>query len=232
MISPARRSIAAKTRCFRSCLVMADPPGRILPAMNYHHVIEAAGIVSLGLILYSYLVRWFETGPAVFRRWRPSATGLAFGGIAVVLMISRIHVTGDSFVDARAVPIALVTLVEGVPAGLLAAAAGVAVAVRAWARRDGGVGLRHSVTLSLAVWLITAGSFLLLGRTGAEMLTPVWLPVLALNVVGIGFVARLFTEVVAARATEAARRDAAELRAVTALAHAAAHEINNPLMAV
>jgi signal transduction histidine kinase len=224
--------------------------------MNYHHVIEAAGIVSLGLILYSYLVRWFETGPAVLRRWRPSATGLAFGGIAVVLMISRIHVTGDSFVDARAVPIALVTLVEGVPAGLLAAAvatvyriwlggsgtvagvlgiaatAGVAVAVRAWARRDGGVGLRHSVTLSLAVWLITAGSFLLLGRTGAEMLTPVWLPVLALNVVGIGFVARLFTEVVAARATEAARRDAAELRAVTALAHAAAHEINNPLMAV
>ena len=224
--------------------------------MNYHHVIEAAGIVSLGLILYSYLVRWFETGPAVLRRWRPSATGLAFGGIAVVLMISRIHVTGDSFVDARAVPIALVTLVEGVPAGLLAAAvatvyriwlggsgtvagvlgiaatAGVAVAVRAWARRDGGVGLRHSVTLSLAVWLITAGSFLLLGRTGAEMLTPVWLPVLALDVVGIGFVARLFTEVVAARATEAARRDAAELRAVTALAHAAAHEINNPLMAV
>jgi signal transduction histidine kinase len=224
--------------------------------MNYHHVIEAAGIVSLGLILYSYLVRWFETGPAVLRRWRPSATGLAFGGIAVVLMISRIHVTGDSFVDARAVPIALVTLVEGVPAGLLAAAvatvyriwlggsgtvagvlgiaatAGVAVAVRAWARRDGGVGLRHSVTLSLAVWLITAGSFLLLGRTGAEMLTPVWLPVLALNVVGIGFVARLFTEVVAARATEAARRDAAELLAFTALAHAAAHEINNPLMAV
>jgi signal transduction histidine kinase len=224
--------------------------------MNYHHVIEAAGIVSLGLILYSYLVRWFETRPAWLRRWRPSATGLAFGGVAVVLMISRIHVTGDSFVDARAVPIALVTLVENVPAGLLAAAvaavyriglggsgtvAGVvgiaatavaAAAVRAWARRDGGVGLRHSMTLSLVVWLITAASFLLLGRPGVEMLTPVWLPLLALDVVGIGLVARLFTEVVAARTTETARHDAAQLRAVTALAHAAAHEINNPLMAV
>jgi signal transduction histidine kinase len=65
-----------------------------------------------------------------------------------------------------------------------------------------------------------------------EMLTPVWLPLLALDVVGIGLVARLFTEVVAARATEAARQDAAQLRAVAALAHAAAHEINNPLMAV
>jgi signal transduction histidine kinase len=224
--------------------------------MNYHHVIEAAGIVSLGLIFYSYLVRWFETGPAVLRRWRSSAIGLAFGGVAVVLMISRIHVTGDSFVDARAVPIALITLVESVPAGLLAAAvagvyriwlggsgllagvlgiaatAAAAAAVRAWARHDGGVGLRHSVTLSLVVWLITGASFLLLGHAGIQMLAPVWLPVLAIHIVGIGLVARLFTEVVAAQATEAARRDAAQLRAVTALAHAAAHEINNPLMAV
>ena len=50
--------------------------------------------------------------------------------------------------------------------------------------------------------------------------------------VGIGLVARLFTEVVAAHAAEASRREAAQLRAVNALAHAAAHEINNPLMAV
>jgi signal transduction histidine kinase len=224
--------------------------------MNYHHVIEAAGLVSLGLILYSYLVRWFATGPARLRRWRPVATGLAFGGVAVVLMISRIQVGGDSFVDARAVPIALVALVEGVRAGALAAAlavayrvwlggsgaaagvlgivatAAAAVVVRAWARRDGGVGLRHSATLSVVVWLITVSSFLVLGSAGSQMLAPVWLPILALDVVGVGLVARLFTEVVAARTTEEARRDAAELRAVTALAHAAAHEINNPLMAV
>jgi signal transduction histidine kinase len=224
--------------------------------MDYHHVVEAAGVVSLALIAYSYLVRWFETGSPARRRWRPAATGLAFGVAAVVLMVSRIHVADDRFVDARAIPIALVALVESGPAGMLAAAiaavyrvslggsgavagvlgivatAAVAVAVRAWARRDGGVGLRHSLTLSVLVWIVTAASFLLLGRRGAEMLAPVWLPSFALHVVGIGLVARLFTEVVAAQEAEAARRDAAQLRAVTALAHAAAHEINNPLMAV
>jgi signal transduction histidine kinase len=173
-----------------------------------------------------------------------------------VLMISRIHVGEDRFVDARVIPIALVALVEGGPAGALAAAAaagyriwlggsgavagvlGIAAtaaaagAVRAWARRDGGVGLRHSFALSLTVWLITAASFLMLGTQGTAMLAPVWLPVLFLNVVGIGLVARLFTEVVAAHAAEASRRETAQLRAVNALAHAAAHEINNPLTAV
>ena len=136
--------------------------------MDYHHVIEAAGVVSLGLIAYSYLVRWFETGSPAWQRWRPVAIGLTFGVVAVVLMISRIHVGDDRFVDARAIPVALVALVESVPAGVLAAAvaaayriwlggsgtvAGVlgiaattaaAVAVRAWGRRDGGIGLpRH-----------------------------------------------------------------------------------------
>ena len=224
--------------------------------MDYHHVIEAAGVVSLGLIAYSYLVRWFETGPPAWQRWRPVAIGLTFGVVAVVLMISRIHVGDDRFVDARAIPIALVALGESVPAGVLAAAvaaayrlwlggsgtvagvlgiaatAAAAVAVRAWARRDGGIGLRHSLVLSFAVWLLTAISFLLLGRHGPTMLAPVWLPLFFLNLVGIGLVARLFTQVVLAQAAEAARRDAAKLRAVTALAHAAAHEINNPLMAI
>ena len=224
--------------------------------MDYHHVIEAAGVVSLGLIAYSYLVRWFEARPPAWQRGRPVAIGLAFGVVAVVLMISRIHVGDDRFVDARAIPIALVALVEGAPAGVLAAAvaagyriwlggsgtvAGVlglaavtaaAVAVRAWARRDRGIGLRHSLVLSLAVWVLTAISFLLLGRPGQMLLAPVWLPLLLLHVVGIGLVARLFTQVVLAQQAEAARRDAAQLRAVNALARAAAHEINNPLMAI
>ncbi|HEX6213079.1 MAG TPA: LytS/YhcK type 5TM receptor domain-containing protein [Methylomirabilota bacterium] len=224
--------------------------------MDYHHVIEAAGVVSLGLIAYSYLVRWFEARPPAWQRGRPVAIGLAFGVVAVVLMISRIQVGDDRFVDARAVPIALVALVEGAPAGVLAGAvaagyriwlggsgtvAGVlglaavtaaAVAVRAWARRDGGIGLRHSLVRSLAVWVLTAISFLLLGRPGQMLLAPVWLPLLLLHVVGIGLVARLFTQVVLAQQAEAARRDAAQLRAVNALARAAAHEINNPLMAI
>ena len=224
--------------------------------MDYHHVIEAAGVVSLGLVAYSYLVRWFEAGGPALQRWRPVAIGLTFGVVAVVLMISRIHVGDDRFVDARAIPIALVALVESGPAGIAAAVvaavyriwlggsgtvAGVlgiaattaaAIAVRTWAQRDDGVGLRHSATLSIAVWLLTAASFLLLGRHGVEMLHPVLLPLLFLHVVGIGLVARLFSQVVLAQAAEAARRDAAQLRAVNALAHAAAHEINNPLMAI
>ena len=224
--------------------------------MNYHHVIEAAGIVSLGLVGYSYLFRWFETAPPAWQRARPVAIGLLFGVVAVILMISRIEVGTDRFVDARAVPLALVMLVEGGPAGIVAAALAVAyrlwlggsgapagvlaivatavaaAAVRAWARRDGGIGMRHSLTLGALVWAITAGAFLMLGGRGLAMLTPVWLPILLLYLVGVGLVARLFAEVVAAQAAERARREAAELRAVATLATAAAHEINNPLMAV
>src|SRR5205807_9097978 len=144
--------------------------GAILPAMDYHHVIEAAGIVSLGLVFYSYLIRALDGAPAAWRRWRPVATGVAFGAVAVALMIARIYVGHDRFIDARAVPIALVTLIEGVEAGAVTAA-------------------------------IAAG-------------------------------ARRYGDVVKSHAAEAARRDAAQLRAVASLARAAAHEINNPLTAV
>src|ERR1700741_2739737 len=94
--------------------------------MDYHHVVEAAGGVSLGLIFYSYAFRWFEAGPAAWRRWRPVVTGLAFGVLAVVMMISRILVAPDRYVDARAVPLALVTLTEGCLAGGLASVLAVA----------------------------------------------------------------------------------------------------------
>ncbi|HEU4370412.1 MAG TPA: histidine kinase dimerization/phospho-acceptor domain-containing protein [Methylomirabilota bacterium] len=224
--------------------------------MDYHHVIEAAGVVSLGLVAYSYLVRWSESAPPGWRRARPIAIGLVFGVVAVVLMVSRIHVGGDRFVDARAVPIALVMLVEGGPAGVVAASlaaayriwlggsgavagvlaiaviAGAAFGVRTWARSDGGIGLRHSFALSLAVWAITGAAFLMLGARGRAMFAPVWLALLILYVVGIGLVARLFAEVVASQDAERSRREAAQLRAVATLANAAAHEINNPLTAV
>jgi signal transduction histidine kinase len=224
--------------------------------MNYHHLVEAAGVVSLGLIFYSYAFRWFEAGPAAWRRWRPVVTGLAFGALAVVMIKSGIQVAPDRYVDARAVPLALVTLVEGwwagglaaalavayrlymggsgAPAGVIGIVATVAAAgvVRAWAQRDGGISLRHSLVLSLVVWVIIAISFFLLGERGAALFAPVWLPFLVLSLVGIGGGARLFADVVASHAVEAARRDAAQLRAVTLLARAAAHEINNPLTAV
>lgn len=225
--------------------------------MDYHHVVEATGAVALVLVFYSYTWRWFDPAESPRRaRWRPVVNGVVFGLLAVFLMASRIQVGEDRFVDARAVPLALVTLVEGTPAGAIAAAiavarrlwlggggafagalgivavVAVAAAVRAWARRDGGVGFRHSVTLALAVYAVTWASFLILGSRGAALFAPLWLHTLVLDVVGIGLVARVFTDVVAGRAAEAARRDAAQLRAVTLLARAAAHEINNPLTAV
>jgi signal transduction histidine kinase len=224
--------------------------------MNYHHVAEAAGIVSLGIVVFSYLVRWFEGGSPARRRWRGPVNGAVFGALAVVLMVSRIDIGGDHFVDARAIPIALAMLVEGFEAGSIAAAfavayriwmggsgapagvlgivavAAVAGLVRAWARRDGGVGVRHGLVLVLAVWAITAASFLVLGARGAAMFEPVWLPVLTMIAIGLGAGVRLFGDVVAGQAAEAARRDAAELRAVASLARMAAHEINNPLTAV
>src|SRR5262249_56972566 len=79
-------------------------------------------------------------------------------------MIARIQLTGDIYIDARAVPVALIGLLEGWPAGLLAAvlpaayrvwlggagapagvlgvvgAALIAGGVHAWARRHGGAG--------------------------------------------------------------------------------------------
>jgi signal transduction histidine kinase len=225
--------------------------------MDYHHVVEAAGAVALALVFYSYTWRWFDASESPRRaRWRPVVNGVAFGLLSVFMMMSRIQVGDDRWVDARAVPLGLITLMEGWPAGAIAggiaiarrywlggggvvagtlgivAVVAAAAVVRVWAKRDGGVGFRHSIALALAVYVITWAAFLTLGQRGAALFTPVWLPVLVLDLVGIGLVARLFGDVVAGRAAEAARRDAAQLRAVTLLARAAAHEINNPLTVV
>ena len=224
--------------------------------MDYHHVIEAAGVISLGMVAFSYLVRWFGDGPSTRRRWRFLVTGVIFGSLAVFLMRFRIDVGGDRFVDTRVIPIALATLIEGPAAGGVTAAmavgyrawlggsgalAGVlgivattlaAWGVREWAQRDGGLGLRHASVLVAAVWVITAASFLVLGERGMAMFMPVWLPLLAMIAIGLGVGARLFHDVAAGQAAEAARRDTEKLRAVTSLARMAAHEINNPLTAV
>jgi signal transduction histidine kinase len=224
--------------------------------MDFHHVTEAAGIVFLGLVFYSYTGRWLGSIRRIDPRLRPLLNGLAFGLLTVALMISRIEVSPSIFVDARAVPIALVTLVEGGWAGLVAAlvaaayrlwlggsgslagvlwllaTAGVAALALAWARREGGVRARHAFALGGAVFVVTFASFLLLGARGLEMFAREWLPLLVISVGGVGGFTRLFTDVANAQAAEAARREAAELRAITLLARAAAHEINNALMVV
>jgi len=225
-------------------------------SVDVHHVIEAAGIVVLGLVLYSYARRWLDSHGRVDPRLRALLLGVIFGMLTIALMISRIEVGPGAFVDARALPIALVTLVEGggtglvaalvacayrislggagAPAGVLGllATAGSSSLVLVWARRSGGVRARHGCVLGLAVYVITFASFLVLGARGLELFRRDWLPLLFVSVVGIGGFTRLFVDVVNAQAAEAARRDAAELRAVNLLARAAAHEINNALMIV
>ena len=225
-------------------------------SLDIHHVIEAAGIVVLGLVFYSYARRWFDSNRLIDPRLRAVAVGVIFGVLTIALMISRIEVGQGTYVDARALPIALITLVEGGGAGLVAAlaaagyraalggagapagvvgllaTAGAATLALAWARRSGGVRSRHGFVLGAAVYVITFASYLMLGARGFELFGRDWLPLLIVSVIGIGGFTRLFVDVVNAQAAEAARRDAAELRAVTLLARAAAHEINNALMVV
>ena len=228
-------------------------------SVDSHHVVEAIGIVFLGLVFYSYARRWLESeriAPRLRAPLRAVVMGLAFGLLAIALMISRIEVGQGTFVDARAVPIALVTLVEGGRAGLVAAfvaavyrlwlggsgapagvlgllaTAGAAALALAWARRNGGVRARHAFALGGAVYVITFATFLLVGTRGLELFARDWLPLLVVSVGGIGGFSRLFIDVANAGAAEAARRDAAELRAIALLARAAAHEINNALMVV
>src|SRR5207247_2531586 len=153
-------------------------------------------------------------------------------------------------------PIALVTLIEGWQAGLLAATlaavyrgwqggagapagvAGILVTVavaalaRAWARRAGRLRAHHALALAGAVFVVTFLSFLLLGSRGLALFEPLALPFLVMSVVGIVFGAFLFRDIVESQAAERDRREAAELRAVTSLARAAGHEIDNPLMIV
>lgn len=224
--------------------------------MEFHHVMEAAGVLVLGLVFYSYTSRWFQPKAQLDSRWRHAIVGFGFGWLAEVLMISRIHVGEGYFIDARAVPIALIALVEGWPAALLAALVaavyrisiggagalagvlgifGTAAAgglVFMWARRDGGVRARHALTLAGAAFAITFLSFLVLGARGLELFHPLALPLLVMSFLGIGLGAYLFRDVVQSQAAEIARREAGELRAVTLLARAAAHEINNPLTIV
>jgi len=220
--------------------------------VDVHHVIEAVGIVIIGLVVYSYLYRWYAPGP-LSHRGRIVANGVLFGGLSVLLMIARIQVGESVFVDARVVPIALVGLFEGGPALLLAVAwpvvyrlwlggegmwpgvfglaatAAAAWIVHRWARREGHVTFVHAFALAGLAFGATFVSFLLLGRPGTALFQATWLPLLITILIGVGVLFRLFSHVAESAAAEAARRETAELRAVTLLARAAAHEINNPL---
>ncbi len=223
--------------------------------MNYHHIIEALGILMCGLIFYAYAYRWFPRVPRV-APFRGLIMGAAFGALTVALMIARIEVQPGVAMDTRHTPLALIGLFEGVSAGLSAALVGAlyraalggagappgvaallavglaAGLVHRWAARRGGVHLAHSAALAAITYALTAASFLYLGASGWQLFTELWWELLVADAIGIWLAARLFVDVVERERRVAAEREAATLKSVAELANAAAHEINNPLTSV
>jgi PAS domain S-box-containing protein len=182
------------------------------------HLIENAGLLILGLFVYSYIGRWLPSHQPGRRLPRQLVLGVLFGAITVIMMIERIEIRGGLFIDARWVPVALVGLFEGTPAGLLAAALGAAYRiirlggpgalagatsllatglaaglVHRWAGGGERVGWRHTLSLSAVVCLIVAGAYLAAGNYGARLLANVWwvlLPTIVLGITLVGSILR------------------------------------------
>ncbi len=190
-----------------------------LRSVDPYHVLETIGIVFSGLLFYSYAYSWFPPGQRRNRLPRALLNGSAFGILTVAMMIARIEVEPGIFIDARLVPVALIALFEGWPAGLVAALTGSAYrlwlggsgalpgvagllatavaggAVYAWARRRGRGRMRHSMALAGLTFLITLLAFSLLGRRGLALFARVWEHYLVMMAMGIGLAAKLFQDV-------------------------------------
>jgi PAS domain S-box-containing protein len=169
--------------------------------MDYHHLLEATGIVVSGVLFYSLAYGWFAPDDPRRRPFWIVTLGLVWGAITVVLMISRIETREGVFIDGRAIPIALIGLFEGwgpaLIAGLAAAIyrvylggsgamAGVLVILAVatagglahrWAGGTERVRMPHAFALAVGTFFITFGGFGLLGDPGR---TVVGLPMLAL----------------------------------------------------
>lgn len=166
-------------------------------------------------MVYSYTYQWFYPRR---RRWRVLLNGLVFGGIAIVLTGEPIQPSSGLFSDASAVPVALIGLFEGWVAGLvgggigatyratvgdgtllealdLVAAGAAGGLVHVWARREGGVGPKHAFALAGLVFVATLGTFWLAGSGALALKSDAWLSLVAIDGIGIGFVAQLFTDV-------------------------------------
>lgn len=187
--------------------------------MTAHHILEAVGILVLGLLFYSYTFDWL-TGPRLSARLgRALLQGLSFGALTVAMMIARIEIAPGIYMDPRAVPVALIGLFEGWPPALLAAAVGCAYRlliggdgvwaggfgllatataaglVHLWVRHDGRMRPRHVVGLAAAVYVVTFLAFSMLGARGLALFARVWSQYAIVCAVGIGLVARLFYDV-------------------------------------
>lgn len=177
------------------------------------HLIENAGLLILGVLVYSYVGRWLPSFRPQVRLQRQLVLGALFGVLTVVMMIQRIEVRPGLFIDARWVPVALVGLFEGTPAGLLAAALGAGYRVvwlggpgalagaisllatglaaglaHRWAGGGERVAWRHTLALSVAVYLIVAGAYLSVGGYGTRLLAQVWWPLLLTFLLGLTLV--------------------------------------------
>jgi PAS domain S-box-containing protein len=191
--------------------------------MDYHHLLEATGIVVSGVLFYSLAYGWFAPDDPRRRPLWVIALGLVWGAIAVVLMISRIQTTEGPFVDGRAIPIALIGLFEGWGAGLIAGLAAVAyriylggsgatagvVAILAvavagglahrWAGGTERVRIHHAFVLAVGTFFITFGAFELRGELGRTLFARVWSSYLLLTVVGLPMLALLMQSIVERR---------------------------------
>lgn len=177
------------------------------------HLIENAGLLILGVLVYSYVGRWLPSFRPQVRLQRQLVLGALFGVLTVVMMIQRIEVRPGLFIDARWIPVALVGLFEGTPAGLLAAALGAGYRVvwlggpgalagaisllatglaaglaHRWAGGGERVAWRHTLALSVAVYLIVAGAYLSVGGYGTRLLAQVWWPLLLTFLLGLTLV--------------------------------------------
>ncbi len=176
-------------------------------------LIENAGLLILAVLVYSYVGRWLPSHQPGLRLGRQVTLGILFGLITVLMMVERIEIRDGLFIDARWVPVALVGLFEGLPAGLLCA--GIASASRVWlwggalslsgvasllltgvaaglAHRWIGEGQRvtwrHRVGLSVVVYLIVAAAYLSVGAPGLRLFVLVWWPLLLTFLLGITLV--------------------------------------------
>jgi PAS domain S-box-containing protein len=192
--------------------------------MDYHHLLEATGTVVSGVLLYSLAYAWLAPDDPRRRPLWVGVVGLLWGGLAVILMISRIQTVEGVFVDGRLIPIAVIGLFEGGWAGLIAglaavayrvwlggsgapagvltilATAAAAAAAHRWAGGAEKVRFRHAFVLAVAVFFVTFGGFGMLGPRGQAMFARVWPSYLALSVIGIPAIALLMASIVERRA--------------------------------
>lgn len=187
------------------------------------HLVLNAGLIVLGVLAYSYAYQASRPRPggwSLQAGWRGVVSGVAFGVTAMVLMLDRVPVAPGIVIDARNVPVALVTLFEGWIPGLIAAliasayrwrlggagvvpgvlvvfaTVGAGALVRGWARCNGRVRPRHAFALSGLVFLLSISLLVVvLGDRGVEMVGRLWAPFLAAYAGGIGLTARLLHDV-------------------------------------